>query len=102
MPELREELLIFLAAVVTGMTVRLSYRCVSCFRQVVRHSLFAVGIEDLCFWIAAAFYMFVQIYYTSSGSIRWYFVLGLVLGALICSCLLRKFSKNGEKNLHPM
>ncbi|MGN1167386.1 MAG: spore cortex biosynthesis protein YabQ [Lachnospiraceae bacterium] len=97
MPDIREELMIFLAAVVTGMILRLSYRCISCFRQMMRHSYLVMGIEDLIFWVGCALYVFVQIYYTSDGSIRWYFVLGVVFGAYFCSLTLRFFGKMAKK-----
>lgn len=99
MLELRGELIVFLVAVLTGGAVRLAYRCITCFRQLIKHSLIVIGIEDTIFWIASALYVFVQIYYTSSGSIRWYFILGIVLGALICSFILRKLKKSDKKDL---
>lgn len=80
MPEIREEVLIFFQAILAGMIVRFTYRGLHCLREIVRHSLFMIEAEDILFWIATAFYLFVQIYHTSDGSIRWYFVLGIVLG----------------------
>ena len=97
MPEIRGEVIVFLSAILTGVIVRLSYRCISCFRQIIKHSYFAMGIEDLIFWVSCAFYVFVQIYYTSSGSIRWYFVLGIVLGVCFCSEVLRGIEKTVKK-----
>ena len=97
MLEIREEVMIFLLAVIAGAVVRLSYRCICCFRSIVRHSLYAVEIEDMLFWIGAAVYLFVQIYHTSDGSVRWYFVLGIVLGAVVSSIILWKIEKTRKK-----
>ena len=99
MPDIREELIIFLTALVTGVILRLMYRCICCFRQIIKHNYFAIGVEDLVFWVGCALYVFVQIYYTSDGSIRWYFVLGVVLGAEIVFALQRRVEKIVEKNV---
>ena len=85
MPEIRGELIIFLVSVTTGIMLRLAYQSMNVFRQLVEHSLFIIGIEDIIFWLGAALYVFVQIYHTSDGAIRWYFILGLVFGTVFCS-----------------
>ncbi len=100
MPEIREEVLIFFQAILAGMIVRFAYRGLHCLREIVRHSLFMIEAEDILFWIATAFYLFVQIYHTSDGSIRWYFVLGIVLGAAVSSGFIWWIEKRAKKNLH--
>lgn len=97
MMEVKEELIIFLLAVVSGGIVRLSYRFLHCVRQIVRHNLLAIEIEDFLFWIFSALFLFVQIYHTTSGSIRWHFVLGVVFGAVISSFALWKAEKVYKK-----
>ena len=98
--------MVFLAAVVSGAIVRLVYQCIRCFRRIVSHTLAAIGAEDLIFWLGSAVYMFVQIYHTSDGSIRWYFLLGVVLGVILMSVflngagkLIKKIYGNKEKDL---
>ena len=85
--------MVFLSAVVSGAIVRLVYQCIRCFRRIVSHTLAAIGAEDLIFWLGSAVYMFVQIYHTSDGSIRWYFVLGVVL----CVAFMWVFLDREEK-----
>ena len=97
MPDIREELIIFLTALVTGVILRLMYRCICCFRQIIKHNYFAIGVEDLVFWVGCALYVFVQIYYTSDGSIRWYFVLGVVVGAVFMTFFLNFLEKMHKK-----
>lgn len=89
--------MVFVAAVLSGAIVRLTYRCISCFRQVVNHRAIAVEVEDLIFWVSSAVYMFVQIYHTSDGSIRWYFILGVVLGAVLMTIFLQGIEKMYKK-----
>ena len=98
--------MVFLAAVVSGAIVRLVYQCIRCFRRIVSHTLAAIGAEDLIFWLGSAVYLFVQIYHTSDGSIRWYFLLGVVLGVILMSVflngagkLIKKIYGNKEKDL---
>ena len=83
--------MVFLAAVVSGAIVRLVYQCIRCFR------LAAIGAEDLIFWLGSAVYLFVQIYHTSDGSIRWYFVLGVVLGVAFMWVFLDREEKLFKK-----
>mgnify|MGYP001218663252 CR=1 FL=1 len=71
-----KELFIFLSAILSGAIVRLVYRCISCLRNVIHHTHWIIELEDLAYWVGTAIFLFVQIYYTSSGSVRWYFVLG--------------------------
>lgn len=97
MPQIRGELIIFLVAVITGILLRLVYQSIDCFRQLVRHSLFVMGIEDIIFWIGSALYVFVQIYYTSDGGIRWYFILGLAFGSAFSSAILKSLKKGRKK-----
>lgn len=79
---IQEESLAFLEAWLTGMAVYGVYLCIRLFRRIVVHTLSAVAIEDIFFWLGTAVYVFVQIHHTTSGSIRWYFILGVVFGSL--------------------
>lgn len=97
MPGIHEEMMVFLIAVVSGAIVRLVYQCIRCFRRIVVHDLAAVSVEDMIFWLGSAVYMFVQIYHTSDGSIRWYFILGVALGVILMSVFLNKEEKLYKK-----
>ena len=60
------------------------------------------GIEDLFYWIFMSAYIFSQIYATMYGSIRWYFLLGLVFGVAVIQKLIasgEKIHKKTRKNL---
>lgn len=72
---------IFLYAALAGVTVMCAYRILIAFRKMVRHSPAAVGAEDLAFWIGASIYIFRKMYETTYGSIRWFFILGILSGA---------------------
>lgn len=95
MQGLRTEMIAFLTAFLTGMIVACAYLCIRKLRRVIRHSLTAIAVEDGVYWIGTAVYIFVQIYFTSSGSIRWYFVIGTVLGLLVFLLFGKLFRKIG-------
>ena len=97
MYEIRQEVMVFILALLAGGIVRLVYRVIVCVRRMIRHTRLAVEIEDLVYWLGVAVYLFVQIYHTSDGSIRWYFALGVVLGAILSSILIKKVEKLHKK-----
>lgn len=100
MPGIEKELITFVVAVISGASARLIYRCLECIRNIFKHSLLITGMEDVLYWIGIAIYFFVQIYQTSNGSIRWYFVLGVVVGVVFTTIFLRKMKKVEEKFVH--
>ncbi len=84
---------IFLYAGLAGMSVLCTYYILICFRKLIRHSDLASGIEDVIFWIAASIYIFRRMYETTYGSIRWFFVLGVLCGAGVGYLLCRLAGK---------
>ena len=90
---IRKELVIFLQAILAGNLVCLAYHVIRIFRRLVRHNLFWVSFEDILFWIGTGLYLFISIYQTSNGSIRWYFVVGAILGGIVTYCFVDKIMK---------
>lgn len=88
---------IFLYAGLSGMAVLFAYDILICIRKLIPHSFVAVGVEDLLFWVGASGYIFSRMYETTFGSIRWFFLLGLISGAglgyLFVRLLVKIFSK---------
>ena len=101
MQGIEKEVFIFLHAILTGIIIYLVYSVLRLFRRIVKHNLFWVSVEDLIYWVYIGFYVFFQIYQTSSGIIRWYFVLGTFLGGIIThgviSKILTKYIDNSKK-----
>lgn len=79
---IENEIVIFLQAFLSGCIVFLVYNCIRIIRRLIKHNLFFVSLEDFIFWIGAGFYLFAEIYSTSDGSIRWFFVVGVAAGVL--------------------
>ena len=87
------ELSIFVSACLSGNLICLIYYVLRVIRRLVKHSLLWVSIEDFVFWVGAAIYLFMEMYRTCSGSIRWYFVLGVLAGGIITVSIIQKFTK---------
>ena len=88
-----KELFIFLQAVLAGNMIYLAYSVIRVIRRLWKHNLFFVSIEDLLFWIATGVYLFIKMYQTSDGSIRWYFVIGVMFGGFGTHFLFNQVSK---------
>ncbi|MDU3181469.1 MAG: spore cortex biosynthesis protein YabQ [Lachnospiraceae bacterium] len=88
---------IFVHAVIAGMVVYGTYTLLRVIRRIIRHNLISVSIEDFLFWVGTSFYLFIEIYYTSDGSVRWFFILGVVLGMVFLSFLIFLTKKICEK-----
>lgn len=102
---LKKELEIFVHAVVSGMVVYGAYTIIRMVRRIVKHNLIWVSIEDFLFWVGTSFYLFIQIYNTSDGRVRWYLILGVVEGMILLSFVLflakkmcRKIQKSVDKS----
>ncbi len=77
------EAAVFFYAGLSGMTVLSAYGILVCIRRIIPHSAAAVNIEDLIFCVGTSGYLFRQMYATTYGSVRWYFILGVVCGGLL-------------------
>lgn len=99
---IEKEAVILFYAGLSGMVVFLGYQMLYLFRRLVKHHAAVTGIEDLCYWIAVSIYLFRQMYKTTYGSIRGFFILGVVGGCLFAwsgKKLLQKVVKKLRKNL---
>ena len=88
-----KEVSVFLQALLAGNQVCLFYYAIRVFRRILKHKLFWISLEDILFWIGTAIYLFVRIYQTCNGSIRWYFVIGVFGGMLITYFIVEKIAK---------
>lgn len=84
---------VFLYAALAGVTVLCAYRMLIMFRKLIRHSLAVTGIEDVIFWLLVSVYIFRKMYETTYGSIRWFFVLGVLGGAGAAYLVIRLAGK---------
>lgn len=90
---IEKELSVFMQAALAGNLVYLVYSAIRVVRRIVKHNLFFVSLEDLIFWIGTGIFLFVKIYQTSNGSIRWYFVIGVLTGGILTHFIICKIAK---------
>ena len=92
-PGIGAEAGIFLYAALAGVEAAAAYHVLVCFRKLVPHSGWAVSLEDFIYWLAASIYIFRKMYDTTYGSIRWFFVFGMLCGAAAGHAGIRKIVK---------
>ena len=72
-----------LHALLMGIFVTFIYDLLRIFRKVVPHRGFFVSAEDLIFWIYCSGEVFLLMYHESDGTMRWFAVLGALLGMVL-------------------
>ena len=75
---------VFLAhAFFIGIYITFVYDLLRILRRVVPHSSFWVSVEDLAFWVYCAGKVFLLMHHESDGTLRWFAVLGALVGMLL-------------------
>lgn len=67
-------------ALIMGIFITFVYDILRIFRRVVPHGNFLVSLEDIAFWIYCATEVFLLMYHESNGTLRWFAVLGAMVG----------------------
>lgn len=88
--EIGKEFFVFIYAVLSGVFVMLSYQFLQLFRCLISHKLWVINVEDIAFWLLTSIYLFRQMYVTTNGSVRWFFVIGIFLGVGIVGYIYLK------------
>lgn len=69
-------------ALLMGIFITFVYDILRIFRRVIPHGSFLVSLEDIAFWIYCAAEVFLLMYHESNGTLRWFAVLGAMVGML--------------------
>lgn len=77
-------------SVFMGIVITFVYDFILIGRQVVRHSLFAISLEDLVFWLACAVSVFYMLYEENNGVLRWFAVAAAAVGMLLYKRIIGK------------
>lgn len=72
-----------LYALLMGIFITFLYDILRIFRRVVPHGNFMVSLEDIGFWIYCAAEVFLLMYHESDGILRWFAVLGALMGMML-------------------
>lgn len=88
---IHHELFLFVQTIAVGAVLLLCYDLLRAFRNVILHSQRMTGMEDLVYWLCCTVFVFVQIYRTNEGILRFFMILGLWLGAWLCYVTVSTF-----------
>ncbi len=91
MTEIENEIVIFFVAVKTGIYLTLVYDILRIFRRVVKHNEIIVGIQDLIFWIVGGLFIFSMLFENTSGIIRTFVLVGMIMGAYLFNATIGKY-----------
>ena len=80
---IKKELAIFLQVILTGNLLYLVYQVLYLFRKLIRHNRFWASLGDLVYWMFVGVYVFSGMQKTCNGNIRWYFIVGLLIGSFV-------------------
>ena len=70
-------------AVLSGMLLLILYDMLRIVRRVIAHGVWAVAVEDLCYWMAAVVLVFQLIYQENDGALRGYALFALGVGMAV-------------------
>ena len=77
------ELQFFFRAFVWGILMMVLYDLIRIFRRLIRHSVLAVAVEDVLYWIVCGILIFRMLYLENSGAIRGFAIAAVVLGMIL-------------------
>ena len=72
-----------LHALLMGIFITFVYDILRILRRVIPHNGFMVSLEDIGFWIYCAEKVFLMMYHESDGNLRWFAVIGALVGMLL-------------------
>ena len=90
------ELQFFGRAFVWGILMMILYDGIRIFRKLIRHSVAAVAVEDILYWLVCGVLIFRMLYLENSGAIRGFAIAAVIIGMLLYlqfSKLLNKIRK---------
>lgn len=75
------ELQYMAVVITTGIFLAVIYDCIRIFRRLIVHGVFWMSVEDILFWMFAGLVTFMVCFIEDAGNIRWFAVVGEILGA---------------------
>lgn len=88
---MESENVFLLYALLMGIFITFVYDILRVFRRVIPHGSLLVSLEDIGFWIYCGAKVFLLMYHESNGTLRWFAVLGALVGMLLYKRLISGF-----------
>lgn len=73
----------FVTAMFSGMILSAFYDVIRIFRNVIKHRRIWISIEDFIFWNFVGIFLYIMIFYSNNGILRWFIIGSAFLGAII-------------------
>lgn len=89
--EIAGDVRFFLAAVVLGAVAAMVYDILRVWRRFHKQTLFAVSVQDFIFWFVLGVFGFRLIYHYNAGTIRFFALGGMSLGACLYVWTIGRF-----------
>ena len=96
---IRYEAWLLMLSLATGGWLMLVYDTIRVFRLMIRHSAFAVGLEDFFYWSGAGAVTFNLLYQQNDGGLRAYVIGGVLGGMILYDRLISRIFFKGLKKL---
>lgn len=93
------EVRLLVMSFLTGVGLMIVYDCLRVFRLLCPHGAMLVGIEDMLYWIYAAFITFMLLYEEDDGNIRAYAVGAAFVGMVLYQHFISRNFLKGLKKL---
>uniref|UniRef100_UPI0040570B42 spore cortex biosynthesis protein YabQ n=1 Tax=Acetatifactor sp. TaxID=1872090 RepID=UPI0040570B42 len=78
-------------ALLMGIFITFVYDILRIFRRVIPHGNLLISLEDIGFWIYCATKVFLLMYHESNGTLRWFAILGALVGMFLYKKLVSGF-----------
>ena len=85
-----QEVTFFLHSIIMGIVITFFYDWFLILRKLIRHNLFWLSFEDFLFWTACGLGVFYMLYRENNGVLRWFTVLGAMLGMIFYKLVISK------------
>jgi len=93
-PDIVIEAKFMLQALFLGMVLYFLYEIIIIIRNVFTHGKLSTGLEDFLYWITNTYLIFKLLFKYNYGIIRWFVILGVASGMLLCKLVLRSWFVN--------
>lgn len=90
-----KDTLFLLQAVGVGAAITFLYDWLRTIRKVIPHKQIAISLEDLFFWFFCAIQVFLWMYRVTNGGMRWFAVVGALVGMWLYKKLFSRIFVTG-------
>ncbi len=91
-----QEVSFFSHSMIMGIVITFVYDWFLIIRKLIKHNMLWISLEDMVFWFACGIGVFYMLYRENNGVLRWFTVIGAVIGMLCYKILI------GGKFVHIM